>query len=144
MSLRNGYYIGDAPRFRFDPIFADRNMHISGISLQGLNGAQADQILSSLRFERIPTIALNAAAHKSIFKATRVVLLRLDHLARQFDALEPFVGVEAVDIDDAGVHQDAHGVTVGSIGVGSIDTPLQQFRVMLFDVFRSDDDFDLS
>lgn len=38
----------------------------------------------------------------------------------------------------------AHGVTIGSVGIGTEDVALEQFRVVPLDVLGGDDDFDLN
>lgn len=143
MGLRDGYHVGDALGFGPHPVLADGDVHVGRVPLQSLDGTQADQILAALGLEGVAAVALDAAGHEPVLEASPVVLLRLDDLAGEFHPLEALVGVEAVDIDDAGVDQDADGVRVGGVRVGAVDAAFEQFWVVLLDVLGRDDDLDL-
>ena len=53
-----------------------------------------------LGLQSITIITLNASAHQSVFKASRIILLRLYHLTSHLNAFESFRW-EIVDIDSA-------------------------------------------
>ena len=142
VSLRDGHDTRDISWTRFDPIFANRNMHVSRISLKLIHRTKRSQIFSCLRFKGISIVPFQRSTHDPIFEWTCIIFLRLDHFANQFNSFVP-LGRKAIDVDTARMHQHAYRIGVWSIGISAKNGPFEQLRVVPLDVLWCDDDLDL-
>lgn len=140
--LRNRNNRGDVPGLRLNPIFSNRNVHVGGIALEVLHGAERGQVSDGFRLERVSVIALEIATHDAVLKGAGVVLLRLDDLAAELHALEALRG-EGVDVNRPRMHQNAHCVAIRGIGIRPVDVSFEQLGIVPLDVLRSNDNLDL-
>lgn len=114
----------DVARLRLDAILTDRDMHVGSIPLQKLHWTKQGKVSNWFWLQGISIIAFEIAAHYAILKGPSIVLLWFDDLAAELNSFEP-LGREGVDIDGSWMHQDADGITVGSVGVCAIDVSLE-------------------
>lgn len=103
---------------------------------------QGGQVLYALWLQGISIVPFERSTQQSILDASCIIFFGFDDLAGEFYSLISF-GREAIDVDGAGMDQDADGVAVGGVGISAIDISFEEFGVMFFDVLGSDDDFDL-
>ena len=117
-------------------------MHVGCVSLEEVHLPERGEVPHGFGLEGVAVVALQVSAVDAVLEGARVILLGLDDLAAELDALEA-LGREGVDVDGARVDEDADGVAVGGVRIGAVDIALEQLWVVALDVLRSDDDLDL-
>ena len=115
----DGDYSWDISCFWFYSVFADRDMHIGGISFKKLYGSQWSQIAYWFWFQSITIIPFKVSAHDSILKWASVILFRFDNLTRHFDAFKAF-SWEGIDINRAWMYKNADCITIRRIWISPI------------------------